>query len=109
MTYELAKELKDAGWPQDHDCIDGKQLGGGAVGACLCVPTMPTLSELIEACGDNLILLKRDTKDYWRATGYGDTKGLRFRGTVVYQDLVTNGSTTEEAVARLWLVLNKKA
>lgn len=27
MTYELAKKLKDAGWPQDHDCIDGKKIG----------------------------------------------------------------------------------
>lgn len=116
MNYELAKELKDAGFPLKYTKViyaifdlivyDGdeevKKEGGFADYAI-----MPTLSELIEACGDRFIELKKSTKliqekeieNCWRANGL----------MVEPDDILSvEGGTPEEAVARLWLVLNKK-
>lgn len=97
ITYELAKELKDAGFPQP-----------------LLSPTIPTnmalvrpvhyptLSELIEACGQKFSYLKRfDPMDkgkyHWEAYSTLNTS------------LIGGGSTPEEALANLWLALNKKS
>lgn len=98
MTYELAKKLRDQGFPQiDGDYVfdnglhariknvDGLVLDGAYYS--------PSLSELIEACGDNLVDLTR--------TDEGWATNLEAGGT-------SNGKTPEEAVARLWLALNNK-
>ena len=52
MNYELAKELKDAGFPQDysqgvlaHFVFEADDITSDSA-------YEPTLSELIEACGD---------------------------------------------------------
>ncbi len=84
MNYELAKQLKDAGFPQDECCVHGKS-GHDHV-------FEPSLSELIEACGDEFHGLWR-VMDEWFAK---DARGLEIKG-----------STPEEAVAKLWLALNK--
>lgn len=125
MDYELAKELKEAGFPEhytnqwirvgricglieeehhkkckDWECNDVEQE----------FPD-PTLSELIEACisykgenkcGDEFFLTFRDEE--WK-TGmrYLDIDSGLYMG---FPD--TSGKTPEEAVARLWLALNKK-
>jgi hypothetical protein len=92
MNYELAKELKNAGFPQG-----GK--GGWAfppdalVGRSKDRVYVPSLSELIEACGDGFYQMQRGITN-WRCIGI-KTK------TFV-------GNTPEEAVARLWLALNTK-
>ena len=54
----------------------------------------PTLSELIEACGDSFHSLSMDDKTHWVANWrvYGESRG----------------STPEEAVAKLYIALNKK-
>ena len=77
MNHNLALELKEAGFPQVHferfiDCAD------------------PTLSQLIEACGESFANLAAHKKDEWDCNW----------GAAI-------GATPEEAVARLWLVLNK--
>lgn len=61
---------------------------------------IPTLSELVRACGEKFQLTK--WKDSWTASEeiYYDDAG--------YQDRIGQGSTPEEAVANLWLELNKK-
>jgi hypothetical protein len=108
MTYELAKELKDAGFSQKqfgnaHYILDGKE-------PCF----TPTLSELIEACGDNLDNIRapfgdpddNDGSDFdieWRAF----SNRIDFR-TAIYTKVQGAGSTPEEAVAKLWLALNAK-
>jgi hypothetical protein len=89
ISPELAKQLKDAGWPQDHDCIDGKQIGD-LIGGCLCIPMQPTLEELIEACGSKNFQLTADANGTWTAQSFITATS----GT---------GSTPEEATARLWL------
>ena len=111
LSYETALELKNAGFPQryedrlgreyymedssdrDHilithsnarisldNALDDEQL-----------TFVPTLSELVEACGDGFECLMRQD-GVWIANHANHA----------------HGSTPEEAVARLWLALNKK-
>lgn len=85
MTYELAKELKDAGFRFDF-CNDGEEVH---FKECF-----PDLSQLIEACGhtDNVSL---------HLDLFG-THCVARKGS-----FSATGSTPEEAVARCWLALNK--
>lgn len=120
MTYELAKQLKDAGFPQTGDfwwvqlsenvrnvfcgmCLNPEYRHFGSYEK-LC--TAPTLSELIEACGDKFFRFelqfwpnKHMTMDMWWATAR-DLKDKNYD---------EGGSTPEEAVAKLYLALNKKS
>lgn len=99
MNYELAKKLKDAGFPQD-----GYPRGDMVVDDIVCEQCndrhhayAPTLEELIEACGiefGSLTLLGEDAKYRW----YADNReGVRYYG-----------ATPLEAVANLYLALNIK-
>lgn len=104
MNPDIAKQLKDAGYIQPPMPLSwtngGKYLAtydsqGTITGTEIYVPT---LSELIEACGDGFDWLVRyparpDRALYYLAVG-GKT--------------CNEGSTPEEAVASLWLALNKK-
>lgn len=88
MKYELAKKLRDAGFPFDWEYILEDVRGWNIEGVA------PTLSELIEACGDGIHLI-------------GD-KGLTKQKWVAYiGEKVCSGESPEEAVSRLWLALNK--
>jgi len=92
MNYELAKKLKDAGFPvkyPDNLFVEGEKSA-----------YIPTLSELIEACGDRFECLSKVENQWWV-----DERGGFFSNgeTATY-----GGSTPEEAVAKLWLGLNKK-
>lgn len=110
MTYELAKQLKDAGFSFVVYLFHGKakepyiiqnttELDGITY-------FLPTLSELIEACPRQFgtrgvfTLASSNGGENWAAS---------------YHDFLKNnswfhffGPTPEEAVARLWLALNKK-
>lgn len=115
MNYEIARELKNAGFPQRfkdgryypekdltfeeaqtaHLFLDERRRGTPESELEVSkLVSIPNLSELIEACGDDFGYLKRYTADgVWEAgafEGEGD------------------GQTPEEALARLWLDLNKK-
>lgn len=87
ISYELAKALKDAGFPQQGNPWGREDKAYN-----------PTLSELIEACGSPFFLTK--DQDYnagkWTAV------------TTIPHEIKLVGNTPEEAVARLWLALNKK-
>lgn len=91
MNYELAKQLKDAGFPHTWCSEDD----------CSCLSTegnhtfcYPTLSDLIQVCGDGFVSLNKGMfPNQWMCLGNGVQIG---------------GSSPEEAVARLWLALNKK-
>ena len=95
MNYELAKKLKDGGFPQEGK---GNYIDGEDCDVCgNHVYYVPTLSELIEACGDRFWkLIKSYTYNKWSAITSEDTQ------------IVVLGKTPEEAVANLWLELNKK-
>lgn len=83
MNYELAKQLKEAGY-------EGKFL----------------LGELIEACGYRFRALMLHTENLekhpegkWHAKARKPTVSNKFKNQ--------RGHTPEEAVAKLWLALNK--
>lgn len=95
MKYELAVKLKNAGFPQEKCSIkamtmeDGLHLG------------FPTLSELIEACGNdfgNLVKIE-DPNCPWKWEAWLPSFHL-------LRAKVCKGDTPEEAVAALYLSLN---
>ena len=88
IDYELAKELKDAGFPES----EGQRIHDHTVNPPLHY-YLPTLEELIEACIDDKFLLIHD-EDGW----YAENKpGMS----------PSDCKTPLEAVARLWLDINK--
>lgn len=114
MKYELAKELKDAGFPQKTESYlvehrkweeqDGKMVEIGPVwikeqwGSLTSATwvSIPTLSELIEACvGVRSRELVLNT-----LKGYSEAR-------IIDKEELGAGKTPEEAVAKLWLALNK--
>lgn len=106
MNYEPAKKLKDAGFPLKHVAIAHSDLPalGGYLKDGMNYYEWPTLSELIEACGDRfyeLANLGRDSQDVavWQSKDLEQKDGL-WR--------MYRGCTPEEAVAELWLALNQK-
>jgi hypothetical protein len=99
ISHELAKKLKDAGFPQNGlnvHCVHENSV----CTLCKEYSYIPSLSELIEACGerfDKLCRYKDDRGLFWKC--WGKAKGM----IEIYET-----STPEEAVANLWLELNKK-
>lgn len=124
MNYKLAKELKYAGFPQTYKFgdkfyrFDEKTIGivtghtpDKVIDGCecdVCYPTagnmepytkIPTLEELIDACGD------REKQFELRRKGNGWVASDFFRGG---REVWGNGKTPIEAVAKLYIALNKK-
>jgi hypothetical protein len=107
MLQELAKELNGAGFPniQDVQHRQGREfltpeghISVYSLGEAASTEDwfLPTLSELIAACGEKFFSLILD-RGKWRCTA------SEYEG---YDNLY---STPSEAVARFWLSLNKKA
>lgn len=97
MTYELAKELNDAGfdnWRVGKEYPMVLKINHEPM-------YEPGLEELIEACGDGIFNLMRTVEDTWEATKQITPTGIKITITV--------GPTAIVAVARLWLALNKVA
>lgn len=118
MEYELAKRLKDAGFPFLHTGIPRNEIcahlfiEGGHLIADECQRIeVPTLEELIEAC-------PKHRKDEYQ-TGWVFELSAREDGTWTagyvddnygeMADELEEGATPTEAVAKLWLALNKKS
>ena len=112
MNYELAKKLKDANFPQvlrlgsifcPTESGQGECFASDVDGSIWLGLLYPTLSELIEACGEkfgslfrNGAIVRLDLPIRWGCfDGDGDPS-------------VEDFSTPEEAVANLWLALNEK-
>jgi hypothetical protein len=99
ITYELAKELWDAGFPERprHRAAISRLIDETrAVDAGQPERQLPEvyLDELIRECGTEFASLYVTNDGYWRATQ---------RSTSNYSE----GMTPEEAVARFWLALHK--
>lgn len=97
MDYELANQLKDAGFP----LYDGRDVGMDRETVCgygepQCL-VLPTLEELIEACG----------RMFWALHKYDD-KFLAV-GCDTVNTHKEHGRTPKEAVARLWLELPSRS
>jgi len=98
MNYELAKQLKDAGFPLEYGITvgsDGKQKEWRNENI-----VKPTLEELIEACGDGLqSLINNRFSDGGGWVAYTNAKDSTGERMDIY------GKTPSEAVAKLWLAL----
>lgn len=66
-----------------------------------------SLSELIEACGEQFYGLVKQN-DGWEALSVYNAEGKLVGPSVRLKQVQCKGITPEEAVARLWLVLNEK-
>jgi hypothetical protein len=110
MEYDLAKQLKDAGFPQKtgeyaSNASNCNCKTRGLVTSCH-VAYIPTLSELIEACGFRLEQLsqRKHTKEgnYWIAEAYScEECGWK-------DSYFERGETPEEAVAKLYLAIHSQ-
>lgn len=104
MTYELAKQLKDAGFLQDGDGSHSEGETDFFLDYEFKQKNVyyPTLSELIESCGEEFVLEKVNSGGLhqWTAGTFIDRNGEI--------ECAQTGETSEEAVAKLYLALNKK-
>jgi hypothetical protein len=94
MDNELAKELKQAGFPQSIHYNErgvADYLETDANGKTHII-SVPTLEELVEACGVDFHSVERFSYAPFLARGR--------------QIMQTTGQTPTEAVARLWLTLH---
>lgn len=102
MNYQLAKKLKDAGFPYNtipKECHCYVYfVGNEKIWA-------PSLSDLISECGDRFEELQRvghKKTPKWTATSFPCEE-------CGWEKMETgDGAFAEEAVANLWLKLNKK-
>lgn len=111
MDYELAKKLKDVGFPQGDysqnfvyiDSMDGIFLDGIMEHLRDGVLRIPTLSELIDACGEGFALHMRPNNQGWKA--WQINSNPREPNAANFEEV---GKTKEEAVANLYIKLNEK-
>lgn len=99
IDYKLAKQLKEAGFPQKGagKTVAGPMNGNPEIPEYIYVPI---LEELIEACGEGFERLIRIK---------AGTGGVVFQAQGGYENYeVAQYKTPTEAVARLWLALNPK-
>jgi len=118
MNYELAKQLKEAGLELNPNNGNNVYINSEftrypySLSAKDEILYIPTLEELIEACGDDFeyleLMNEPEIGEWWRAyptedTYYKKMKGECYIGCCGYE----TGDTPSEAVARLWLELNE--
>jgi len=108
MDYELARQLRDGGFPQKefqfHNGMTGKWPGDIRPAD---FPYNPTLSELIEACAEDFDLLCHDVRgvlDPMYSRGFH--RSSRHWSASSWTRKTELGDTPEEAVARLYLALH---
>jgi hypothetical protein len=117
MNYELAKQLKDEGFEQEREDINSKHYlvgtdkwmtletankiksGVSVMNFDKCLVYIPTLSELIDACGDGFGSLNKDNNFIGGFIAFGG---------IIGETLECRGKNPKEAVAKLWLELNEK-
>ena len=117
MNYELAKELKDGGFPQipQHFFMPERDKKGEIIEDSSI--TIPTLEELIDACGEEFDYLKQVPFGEFVNAKTGKPCGIRWHAYPTEEGYkgdcmvdccgYESGKTPTEAVARLWLELNK--
>lgn len=102
MNYKLAKQLKDNGFPQpdsgNYQCetIHAYHYESPEHDADV---HFPNLSELIEACGKNIMSIRKVWNENREITNWiaeSDTENT----------ITAIGESPTEAVANLWLALN---
>jgi len=113
VDYKLSKELKEAGYPQEGDGYavfesGGKPMKAHLIGVPDVVAYAPTLSELIDSCGENFQQLYKKHGDYVASTEeLGHSAEQRNNPSLGYTWIEGYGKSPKEAVAKLWLELNR--
>lgn len=124
MNYELAKQLKDAGFPLISLATPAIAQTASRSYCVFCgFPFLeidgqyylqPVLDVLIAACGEGIFQLLRQSE--WHARTTDKWQAVMARPQIMKElsmkelhraQLEVYGQTPEEAVARLWLALNK--
>ena len=110
ITYELAKKLKDAGFPLRKGTPGIYWRGGfGYNFEDETIYLFPLLSELIEACGENFYgLFTLWEKGYIKKSWAAVQRQQRTALGIEEKEVNAFGSTPEEAVALLWIAIHKK-
>lgn len=112
LSYETAKRLKDAGFPQKGlqlttRSIDAYHPDGPRV---LDNVYFPTLEELIEECGNPFMLRwfegKKEDRVDWKTDYLGSWQA--FDDTQSACDHTGEGDNPKEAVAELYIAIKKK-
>src|SRR3990167_9819380 len=101
MNYELAKKLKEAGYEGTDKTLwkGGKDLEFGEL-----LP-FPTLSEVFEQWGNRFCGLYKN----WITVGVVGTDGWVAQGQYRrFGNFTQEGQSPEEAVAKIWLELQKE-
>lgn len=125
MRYELALELKNNGFVSKADfkpysrffcphSIEERKMAH--VPNCPEAIYFPDLEELIEACGEEFAGLDYCGENYMSSKATRNAQGIRVYGGWEAKSreepeeryMWEWGKTPREAVARLWLILNKK-
>lgn len=113
MNYELAKQLKDAGFPQDGE-------GENIFNETWDEPNtekyherpsayLPSLSELIEVCGVSFESLTKTSFSACQDNSLVlsvEEPNVAYLATSIAEEVKGWGLTPEEAVAKLWLELH---
>lgn len=102
IDYKLAKQLKDAGFPQIENPVTISPSGLRTTSTL--DHYVPTLSELIEACGTGFIYLSRHKNG-----GFHTNAGHHYTPDHPNYTPSPTGKTPEETLAKLWIRLNKKS
>jgi len=111
ISKETAQKLKEAGFPQNGGGLH-RIHKTGSVGKSTSQPYEsfyePTLSELIEACGDSFKNLTYKFQYYAKNgnTWFCNWVSYEWRDDA-QEEWDSEGSTPEDAVANLWLELNR--
>lgn len=118
MDYELALKLHNAGFPKGEEGYgvfpSGETVNHTFIGDGNSAVYVPSLSELIEACGDRFRWLEYkpfkgvDDKHKWLAQARG-IQFIRENGSkATTKNSCSFAQTPKEAVSNLWLEINKK-
>ena len=107
MTYELLKRLKDSGFPLQPVAVEaGREITLKRPAVVFSWSTspadggvyyVPSLSDLVEACGNRLKNMSR-VADGWQCNHEPNGSGKGSSATAE-----TRGATLDDALAELWL------
>lgn len=97
LSSKICEELKQKGFPQKYKVGEKRLFQDGTIKDMSNATFVPRLDDLIEVCGEEFeqLILDISPIPLWCAGARGIAKA-------------ESGSTPEEAVANLWLDLNKQ-
>jgi len=109
MNYELAKKLRNRGYPQE---FSNQDIGWFALNIQAEKIHFPDLQELLNELGGSFrkmkLIVGKNGKTLWQAQCRGVKTIDKDKKPITTPDVHSEGSTATEAIAFLWLALHKK-